>query len=403
MINLENTTNNSQLKNLSILYIWQASYPWEIRVDKFCRSFLKQGAKVTVLARWNKGQAEHEEYQGINIIRVGANLPRFLTVPIPWNPIWRWKLRKIVQELNPKLIIAREIMLAEPAAQIAHLHGAKIYIDMAEHYPAAMRTWRKYSETFLARLLIHKIRIADWIEKKAVKAVDGILTVCEEQNERLKREYGIHPDCLIDIQNAPEPETYAKVGERSTKCPPTRFGYHGVIMGDRDLETVVLGFNIAAKANPQITLQISGDGESMVSIRQLYSESPFRDRIFLTGRYDIKDIHQILNDIDFGITSLKVNEFTEVTVANKFYEYALVGRPFIYVETHPMNRLMQTFQCGVSYKNGNPESVAKAMLEILNKDYLKMAQNGTQAVISRYNWETEAKRMIGFLKKQILS
>lgn len=402
MTKLENATNGAQLKDLSIIYVWQAGYPWEIRVDKICRSLAGEGAKVTILARWEKGQAEREEYQGIIIIRVGANLPRFLSLPIPWNPIWYWKLKKTVHELNPKLIIAREIMLAEPAAKIAHLNGAKIYIDMAEHYPAAMRTWRKYSENFLARLFIHKFRIADWIENKAVKAVDGVFTVCEEQNARLVREYGIHPNCLLDVQNAPEPEAYSRVREHTAKEQPTRFGYHGVVMADRDLETVVHGFNIAAKLNSQITLQISGDGESMPFIRQLYNESPYQDRIFLTGRYKIENIHHILNDIDFGISSLKVNEFTEVTVANKFYEYALVGKPFIYVETQPMKRLMQTFQCGVSYKNGNPESVANAMLEILKKDYLQMSKNGTQAVISRFNWQTEAKRMIEFLKKQIL-
>ena len=51
-------------------------------------------------------------------------------------------------------------------------------IDMAEHYPATMRTWKKYQGNALARFLVFWAKVPDLVERRSVGLADGIITVC---------------------------------------------------------------------------------------------------------------------------------------------------------------------------------------------------------------------------------
>src|SRR5262245_38091830 len=127
-----------------ILYIWQAKYPWDVRVEKVCQALINQGCQVMMLARWKPGQAPTEDCGGIQVVRVGSS--RFngkalgwSSAPVPFNPLWTRQIRKSLDDWKPDLVIAREIMLAETASRICRRRGVPVIIDMAEHYPATMR------------------------------------------------------------------------------------------------------------------------------------------------------------------------------------------------------------------------------------------------------------------------
>src|SRR5690348_12105190 len=106
-----------------ILYVWQAGYPWEIRVEKVCLALKEAGHDVTLMARWKPGQPAREERDGLRIIRVGERLPGAASLPVPFNPVWAAAIRKAIGEWAPDLVIAREIMLAEPAAAACRRRG----------------------------------------------------------------------------------------------------------------------------------------------------------------------------------------------------------------------------------------------------------------------------------------
>jgi glycosyltransferase involved in cell wall biosynthesis len=180
------------------------------------------------------------------------------------------------------------------------------------------------------------------------------------------------------------------------------FGYHGIVVGDRDLETVIRGFEIAAKENPHIELIIAGAGESLASLEAIVLQSEVKERIQLLGAYKQENLPALLDSFDYGIAPWKVNAFTQVTIANKFFEYALYGKPFIYASTNPMNRLIKEFQCGISYENANPHSVALAIQKLLLADKKAMIFNGRKAIIDKYNWSLDFSRLISLFKNNYL-
>lgn len=380
-----------------ITYVWQSTYPWDVRVEKICQSLRRQGNQVEIIARRGAGEAPVEEHQGLVIRRVGPTAPRFASLPLPGNPIWRSALRVYAKQFRPQLVIARDIPVALQSASVAREMGVPMVIDMAEHYPEAMRSWKKYQRSTLMRIAINQLRLPDRIERKSVGLADGILTVCEEMKQRLADDYQYPLERVLSVTNAPERNRFAGFAIPSAQKAGKRFGYHGVVIQDRDLLTIVRGFDLAAEKDREITLTIAGGGESLADIQAEVQRLRNRGRIEFHGPFARTEVDKLYQDIDFGIVSWALNPFSNTTIANKFFDYAACGKPMLFTNTRPMLRLMQTMRCGTAYRGDDPNSVADSMLALVQADYVSMARNGQRAIAEQFNWENETARMMEFL------
>jgi hypothetical protein len=131
-----------------VLYIWKGPYPWDVRTAKFCESLNNNDYDVHLLARWKDDKYEKEKINNIIVHRVGYKKNHKLSIPIPYNPIWKTAIQKKIKEILPDLIIVREIMLAEVSGKLAKKNNIPIIMDMAENYPAAMIKSGKISLIF---------------------------------------------------------------------------------------------------------------------------------------------------------------------------------------------------------------------------------------------------------------
>ncbi len=379
-----------------VLHIWQAAYPWEVRIGKINRSLMAAGSEVMVLAR-NKGdELEQEVVNGELILRVGS-ANRILSVPVPGSPFWGSAISTAIRDFKADLVIVRDIPLAGLAVKAGRKCGVPVVLDMAEHYPEAMRSWKKYSENFILRKIVHDWKIPDRIEASVMKGIDGVLVVCEEQRERLIAEYGYPHEKICLVLNSADIDKWRSFPKGTKREKPFCFGYHGILCEDRQLDVVLRGFDLAAEKEKDITLLFAGGGESEQKLREIRETLKHKDRIEFTGRFTPEQLPGLYERTDFGIVSLLVNKFTEHTVANKFFDYACIGKPFIHTDLAPLNRIGDQMNCGVRFKGGSPESVAQAMLEIRRVDYAKMSANGMAAIEREFNWNVDEKRMLNFM------
>lgn len=392
----------------SLLHVWQSRYPWEVRVGKINRTLLAAGWEITVVARRGEGEPVRESLDGVHIERVGSGasgLPRKLSLPIPGNPVWARALDQAAARAKPRVILVRDIPLAATAAGIARRHGAKMVLDMAEHYPAAMRSWKKYSQNLMGRLAVHGLRLPDAVERRSVAAADGIIVVCEEMRERLMTEYGVPDERICVAMNTPElplpliEATQAPAGNRG------RFGYFGILCQDRQLDIILRGFDEAWRADNGLSLLLAGGGESEQELRSLAAALPSKDRIRFTGKFSPAELPALMAEVDFGIVALEANEFTEHTLANKFFDYAARGMPFLFADLKPLRRVMAAMGSGEGYEPGSAPSAARAMLALrrtLGKDeaaYLETGARGRKAVEGEFNWARDGGRLAAFLQR----
>ena len=275
-----------------ILYIWKGDYPWEVRIEKFCNSLVENGNEVIILCRWVPGRLETESIGQIKIIRVGFNQAPSLSIPVSTNPFWISSIKKIIKQFQPGLIIAREIMLAEAAARLARKHYIPVIMDMAEHYPAVMKGWKKYKERSFYKILVHDLKLPETFEKRSVNLMDGIITVCSEQSERLINEYNYPAVALQVVHNTPDINSFENV-RKGCSSPPRTFAYHGNVNNERNMVRFVKGFIIAAKQDPDISLEIAGVGEDSEDIRNLIESSDVQNQFRLFGSYKHEDLVEL--------------------------------------------------------------------------------------------------------------
>ncbi len=386
-------------KSKTILYVWKGEYPWDVRVEKVCEALAAAGLNVYLLARGGDGRPAHEKIGSINIIRVGAGVKRAFSTPFPANPVWVKAIEKAVDSVMPDVIIPREIMLAEDCGKIALRRRIPVVMDMAEHYPAAMRDWIKYNKTAFSRFLMHKAKLPDHVEKRAVNLMSGIFVVCEEQIQRLGRQYSFPAPAMAVVHNTPPLEMFDNA-RRGTSAPPVVFGHHGNMTAEKSLETLIRGFDIAADSNQAITLLLAGEGESFEGYRDIISNLKNKDRITLTGKYSYSDTTALMSRIDIGVVPYQISDFNNYTIHNKIFDYWACGKPALVSETIPLKRIIAETGAGMTGNFSTPRGAAEAILEISNQpNPVEMAEKARLAAENKYNWKEDARELVRFIER----
>lgn len=380
-----------------ILYIWQAGYPWDVRVEKICNTLRDEGCEVTILARWKPGQLQQETLHNITIVRVGYQLPSIASLPISHNPVWQKAINTTVDRIRPHMIIPREILLAEAAAKSAKKYSIPVIMDMAEHYPAAMREWKKYTATALGRLLVQTIKVPDILEKRSVHLMDGIMTVCQENSDRLLREYG-YPFMNTQVVNNTPSLYMSQIEHKRTLSSPRHFAHHGYITAERGLDTLVQGIALLLPSYPLLQLTLAGEGETLQALQQLVRTLSLSAHVHTPGGYKHENVQQMYQQTDVGVLPYWDTEFRNHTIPNKLFDYMAFGIPVIVSKAQPMKRIVEETGAGIAADCSTPQGIATGIEVMLQQDMAAMSKNGIKAFQEKYNWENDTKTLLQFLQ-----
>ena len=245
------------------------------------------------------------------------------------------------------------------------------------------------------RKIVHDWSWPDRLEARVVPKMDALWVVCEEQKQRLIADFGVPASKISLVLNTPEeiPSSSMALSTRRT-----RFGYHGILCEDRELEVILKGFDLFVDScpdseRPQMSLLIAGGGESEEELRRLAAGLKYPGQIEFTGRYSPETLPGLYDRVDYGVVSLRANLFTEHTLANKFFDYAARGKPFLFPNLKPLARVIKDLKCGVAFAPGSPQSVAQSMRAIRSADYAALAQAGIRGIQTQYHWAQDAQRI----------
>ncbi len=383
-----------------ILYIWKGPYPFEIRIKKICESLVRFGYDVTILCKWDREDAEYEDLNSVKIIRVGYRKKSIFYAPVPYNFNWRNRIRETVNELKPDLIINREFYLMTDSNSVAKANDIPVIIDMAEHYPAVIKNWDKYHNTFAKRILFDKIKAFDILEKMAIKNADGIITVCKENNDRVISRFNYDESKTAIIQNTPVLSDFinTKIGISN---PPKIFGYHGYIAPERNLKNLIHGFDIAAKTDNEIELEIAGSGISLNELIQYSASLASKNKIRFIGHYQHAQLDELYGRTDVAILPYLNDEFINHTISNKLFDYLAVGKPIMVSMAKPMIRIINETKAGITVNCDEPKEIANAILGLKYMDLQSMSENGIAASKSKYNWSIDSANLLKFVRNYI--
>lgn len=381
-----------------IIYIFKGKFPWDVRLVKICKSLQKYSNEVLIVARWKGEKNKIEQWNGFTIWRACENLPSTFSIPIPENPFWKSDLQKAVDEYKPDLIIVRDIFLVITTKKALSGKNIPIVIDMAEHYPAAVRLWRKYQKHFWTRFLANRLEIVDKWEKKSVSLADGIITVCEEQKERLIEKYNLPSDQIEVVYNTPELEQFNTINKK-TKDKPRVFLHHGYHTSEKPINRFLELFIEFAKPEDGFKFVIAGPGECIPDLQAIVNERNAPNVVF-TGSYDFASLPVILQEADIGVVPYPPNDFNNFTLHNKVFDYLAVGLPILASDAKPLKRLVQETNAGISIPIER-ETLQSFFAEIDNYNWSEMSRNAIKISREKYNWSVDEQKLVQFVNRII--
>lgn len=382
-----------------VLYIWKGSYPWDVRTAKFCNTLAKNNYEVHLLARWSGEELEREILDNINIHRVGFKRSSKSSLPIPFNPVWISSIKNKIHEISPDLIIVREIILAEDAGKLARKNNIPVLMDMAENYPAAMRDWKKYNANKLSKFMMHDLKIPDKVEKRALKYMDKVIIVCEEQIQRLNDEYNYPKKNITIVHNTPDKDIF-EIQEVNNNDKIV-IGHHGYLTAEKSIKNLILGFMIAYKTRQDIELQIWGDGECYEDYKQMIDENCSPEAVILKGKYEYSNLNEIINGFDVGAIPYQISNFNNYTIHNKIFDYFACKKPVIVSEAKPLKRIVNETHSGYVVNCEEPGKLAEFIISLEKEKLKEMGEKGYKAFDAKYNWEVDEEVLLKTVKELI--
>lgn len=367
-----------------------------MRAEKVCESLAEIGYDVHFLARWETGRPESETIRGVKVHRVAYQRHSVWGLAFPKNPVWKKAIRNYIKGFKPDLIIVREIVLGVESGKAAKDFGIPIIMDMAENYPAAMRDWKEYNSNFIMRFFVHKYKLPDRIEAKSLKYMDGIVTVCDEQIERLEQQYSYPRNKCTVVHNTPIEDwlSQSKMPERNE----TVFMHHGHLTAEKDVSKFLKGFLLACEHRDDVRLVLAGGGHCLESLQEIAAKSSYSSKIDFLGKYNHKELAKIIASSHIGVIPYQLSDFNQYTIHNKIFDYFAVGRPVVVSENRPSKRIIEETKAGWIVDCEDIESIKNSILEIAENTIGEESKNAYMAS-KKYTWQRDLDTLINFIDK----
>lgn len=389
-----------------ILYIWDADYPWDVRVEKICMTLKKNEHEVHIAARNLKKLHEYENINGLHIHRLkkweNEKINYTLSFPVFFSPVWKRFLDSIIHNKGINLIIVRDLPMAIAGIWAGKRNKIPVIFDMAEDYLAMIwDIWRSKKFKGL-NYIVRNPYLAKLVEKYAFNNTDHILVVVDEAKGVVLRGGGNIKKVTI-IGNTPSLELFSNLEtpmDNTFEYIKERFSviYTGGIQMGRGLQDVIDAIPEIVKKIPEFLFVVVGDGYATEQLQKKIQAKNLQDHVFWAGWVEHQKVYDYINACKVGIIPHVVSDHVNTTIPNKIFDYMVLGLPVIATNSFPMKRILDEERCGLTFESGNPSDLARAIIGIYNNNN-EYGQNAINAIKKKYNWENEETKLLQVIEK----
>ena len=353
----------------------------DIRVNyKQCRSLISHGYDVTYLVADGLG----DQHDGrLKIMDVGC-------LPGRLNRIFKtsqYIFRKAVA-LDADVYHLHDPELISIGLKLKRL-GKKVILDMHEDVPKQL-----LDRPYLGPLSGQALAIAVSIyERFTCRQFDGIIAATPVIRDKF---LAINP-LTIDVNNFPI------VGELDAAVPwmekRDEVCYVGGIAAIRGIREVVRACELL-QTNARLNLVgnfTEPDLEAEVKTYQGWT------KVIEHGVLDRVGVRNVLGRSVAGLVSFhpKLNHID--AQPNKMFEYMSSGIPVIGSNFPLWREIIEGNGCGLCIDPLDPKAIAEAIDHLVKDPALaqRMGDNGRQAVLNKYNWSMEERKLLDFYERII--
>jgi glycosyltransferase involved in cell wall biosynthesis len=382
----------------------QSSSAEDPRLRREAESLVAAGRPVDVFALRRPGDPADGEVDGVRLHRLdvqrhqGASLPVYVREYLDF--FVRATLALVRAQPRRRYALVQVHTLPDFLAFAAlplRLAGVPVLLDLHEAMPEFFRSRFPGAANPLAyRLLLLQ-------ERLSIAAASHAITVNEALGRRLVG-LGVPADRVSVVINSPSLARFdpARHERRAFAQDGTlRLVYAGALTPTYELDVAVQAVARLREARPQlpVVLNVYGRGDSEPALRAQADRLGLDGGVVFHGRIPIEDVPAAIAAADIGLAPTRRDEFTDVSLSTKIFEYGAMDKPAVASRLPLVER---TFEPGTvaTYEPGEPTALAEAILRIADDPAEREAAVGrTAARIRDLAWEREAERYVALVDR----
>ena len=279
-----------------------------------------------------------------------------------------------------------------PWAQYLRIRGKRVIYDMHENIPGAILTkpWiapnlRKWAAT-----------VYRWTERLLLT---GLPVVYAE--ESYVSEYAWVTDFII-VLNLPKIDQLTFITE--LKNPIFTVGYMGGVDPDRGSTITLKALGLLREKGIDIHFECVGpmNANHAKELRALQMKAGLKG-VYFHGRLPQDNGWHLMAACDVGLALLRDTQNYRDSYPTKMFEYMALGLPIIVSDFPLYRQIIERAQCGICVNPDNLDAVADAMQFFHSQPHIAkiMGENGRRFVQNEMNWDSEARKLLLFYRRQL--
>lgn len=275
-------------------------------------------------------------------------------------------------------------------------HQPVVFYDAREPYAADYESYVKTQFPWVVKVF------ASWLdswEKKQASHYD--LVIANEVTVQRNFAKKIGEERAVVLYNYSDMTEYAKEVPFQEKYYDLI--YCGAITELRGAFEMIKAIKKTKEHLPKIKALFIGNyypSSLKEQMTDLLTKESLIDNITLHDAVPYQEVSGYYNRSKIGLVLLQKVRTFEVSMPIKIFEYMAFGLPVIGSDFGHMKDYIQKDACGIAVAPNDTEAIAKAIITVLKDEklYIKFSQNGRIAAKSKYRWELEFEKLLGYYK-----
>ena len=361
------------------------------RVNRYLRrvrnTFLLGPGRATLVADQRLTQAMTIAYKSLAKPPTSARRRGDWRRDLPELHRYEAAIGSMVDALDPDLIHCHDIFHLGLAARakarrLAEDEDLKIVYDAHE---------------FIAGLPSDPVRRAAYtdLESEYFSNADAVVTVSESLADLLEERYGTRPDIVM---NAPDTETIRETAPLRSVAGLSEesrmITYVGGIAPHRGAETL-LDSMLIMPADVHLVFVSNSTTGYVAKLLEIAAGIGIEDRVHLAPYVEPEAVVSYIRSADLSVIPLSRDVVNyEVALPNKLFQSIHAGVPVAVSDNPEMARFVTEHGVGEVFEGGNPESMAGAIMKVLEDlDHYRSIVS-EPALLDSLSWQQQATSLM---------
>ena len=379
-----------------------SAYPFDPRPRRTADVLVRQGMSVDYICVADGKAPWREETNGMNVFRVPINHQRggklgyayqysafiLASAAILAARSRRHRYDLIFVNNMPDILVV--------SALLPKIFGAKVILDLHDPMPELMMT------IFGKDPGSKSVRLLKFLEKWSAARAHQVL-VPDAACRRLLAARSCPKEKIAVMMNSPDESIFPFSAARPRlplRNKPVVVMYHGTLVERNGLDVAVEAFARLLNKLPTAQLHIYGKATPFLErVMQSVRDLDLQQNVIHLGQKPLEQIVAAIDACDIGVIPNRRNEFTQINMPTRIFEYLARGKPVIAPRTAGIQDYFDEDSL-FFFEAGNADELAKQIEFVAShpREALTITERGQQVYL-KHTWRQEEQTLIRVVGK----